>query len=134
MLRIINISKTTLKFWWDTFKNSESCFLINFSNNLDKFIWGIRTLCVTYVMLFIYAFRMNPQSAFATMSRKYLLKSGAKSISPYSVRMLENAGKMRTAIIPNPDTFYAVLVSWIVYKVFRVDSLRASYLEIKRKE
>ena len=29
-------------------------------------------------------------------------------ISPYSVRMWENAGKMRTRIIPNTDTFYAV--------------------------
>ena len=29
-------------------------------------------------------------------------------ISPYSVRMRENAGKMRTRITPNTDTFYAV--------------------------
>ena len=29
-------------------------------------------------------------------------------VSPYSVRMRENAGKMRTRITPNTDTFYAV--------------------------
>ena len=29
-------------------------------------------------------------------------------ISPYSVRMRENAGKMRTRITPNADSFYAV--------------------------
>ena len=29
-------------------------------------------------------------------------------ISPYSVQMQENAGKMRTRITPNTDTFYAV--------------------------
>ena len=30
------------------------------------------------------------------------------SISPYSVRMLENAGKMQTRITPNTETFYAM--------------------------
>ena len=30
------------------------------------------------------------------------------SISPYSVRILENAGKMQTRITPNTETFYAV--------------------------
>ena len=29
-------------------------------------------------------------------------------ISPYSVRMRENAGKIRTRITPNNDAFYAV--------------------------
>ena len=29
-------------------------------------------------------------------------------ISPYSVRMWENAGKMRTTITPNTDSFYGV--------------------------
>ena len=33
------------------------------------------------------------------------------SISPYSVRTRENAGKMRTRITPNTDSLYAVLVS-----------------------
>ena len=32
-------------------------------------------------------------------------------ISPCSVRMRENAGKMRTRITPNTDTFYAVNVT-----------------------
>ena len=31
-----------------------------------------------------------------------------RSISPYSVRMRENAGKMRTRITANTDSFYAV--------------------------
>ena len=30
------------------------------------------------------------------------------SISPYSVRMRENPGKMRTRITPNTDSFYAL--------------------------
>ena len=30
--------------------------------------------------------------------------------SPYSVRMKENAGKMRTRITPDTETFYAVLI------------------------
>ena len=29
--------------------------------------------------------------------------------SPYTVRMRENAGKIRIRIIPNTDTFYAAL-------------------------
>ena len=32
-----------------------------------------------------------------------------RNISSYSVRMLENEGKMPTTITPNKDTFYAVL-------------------------
>ena len=31
------------------------------------------------------------------------------SISPYSVRMRENEGKVRTRITPNTDSFYAVI-------------------------
>ena len=31
-------------------------------------------------------------------------------ISPHSVRMRENAGKMQIRITPNTDTFYAVLI------------------------
>ena len=34
-----------------------------------------------------------------------------QSISPYSVRIRENAGKMRTRISPNTNIFYAVIVS-----------------------
>ena len=33
-------------------------------------------------------------------------------ISPYSVRMQENAGKMRNRITPNIDIFYAVHICW----------------------
>ena len=32
-----------------------------------------------------------------------------RCISPYSVQMRENAGKMRTTITPNTDSFYTVL-------------------------
>ena len=35
---------------------------------------------------------------------------GILRISPYSVQMRQNAGKMRTRRTPNTDTFYAV--SW----------------------
>ena len=35
---------------------------------------------------------------------------GEVSISPYSVRMRENAGRMRTRITPNTDSFYVVKV------------------------
>ena len=34
-------------------------------------------------------------------------------IFPYSVRIRENAGKMRTRTTPNMETFYAVSVSWV---------------------
>ena len=34
-------------------------------------------------------------------------------ISPYSAQMRENAGKMRTRITPNTDSFYAVLFTII---------------------
>ena len=33
-----------------------------------------------------------------------------RCISPYSVQMRENAGKMRTRITPNTDSFYAVIL------------------------
>ena len=37
------------------------------------------------------------------------VKNTALKVSaPYSVRMRENAGKMRTRTTPNTDTFYAV--------------------------
>ena len=42
--------------------------------------------------------------AFSCIRTEY----GEIIISPYSVRMLENAGKMRTRITPKTDTFYAV--------------------------
>ena len=41
-------------------------------------------------------------------------------ISLYSVRMLENTGKLRTRINPNTDTFYAVTVS-VYYSFSLVD-------------
>ena len=38
-------------------------------------------------------------------------------ISPYSVRLRENAGKMRTRITPNTDTFYAVTLIFHYHNV-----------------
>ena len=38
----------------------------------------------------------------------HLLWIQRDSITPYSVRMRENTGKMRSRITPNMDTFYAV--------------------------
>ena len=43
-------------------------------------------------------------------------------ISPYSVRMPENTGKMRTRITPNTDSFYSVLFSCIVQSLSRFKS------------
>ena len=43
-------------------------------------------------------------------------------ISPYSVRMRENTGKMRTRITPNTDSFYSVLFSCIVQSLSRFKS------------
>ena len=45
---------------------------------------------------------------FPAFSRIWTEYGEIRSISPYSVRMRENAGKMRTRITPNTDTFYAV--------------------------
>ena len=44
-------------------------------------------------------------SAFSRIRNEY---GEILSISPYSVRMGENVGKMRTRISPNTDTFHAV--------------------------
>ena len=42
-------------------------------------------------------------------------------ISPYSVRMRENAGKMGTRITPNKDTFYAVTIIQIICERINLD-------------
>ena len=44
-------------------------------------------------------------SAFSRIRTEY---GEILRISPYLVRMQENAGKMRIRITPNTDTFYAV--------------------------
>ena len=58
--------------------------------------WSLREKC-PYSKLF--------WSAFSHIRTEY---GEILRISPYSVRMQENAGKMRTRITPNTDTFYAV--------------------------
>ena len=45
---------------------------------------------------------------FPAFSRIWTEYGEIPSISPYSVRILENAGKMRTRTTPNTDTFYTV--------------------------
>ena len=48
--------------------------------------------------------------AFSRMLTEY-----GELLSPYSVRMLENAGKMRTRKTSNTDSFYAVNVALKLY-------------------
>ena len=43
-----------------------------------------------------------------------------QSISPYSVWMWENVGKMRTRITPNIDTFHSVVFMIIVRSFFKI--------------
>ena len=51
-------------------------------------------------------------------------------ISPYSVRMRENAGKIRTRITPNTDTFYAVSIfREVTSSRFRVTTSTKQLLE-----
>ena len=47
------------------------------------------------------------------------------SISPYSVQMRGNAGKMRTRLTPNTDTFYAAIIGvlMVVSKILRATVL-----------
>ena len=47
---------------------------------------------------------------FLTFTGIWTEYGGIPRISPYSVQMRQNAGKMRTRRTPNTDTFYAV--SW----------------------
>ena len=50
-----------------------------------------------------------------------------RSISPYPVRMRENAGKMRTRITPNTDSFYAVLKNSSTYYLLSTTPLSNSF-------
>ena len=49
-------------------------------------------------------------------------------ICPYSVRRLENAGKIRTRITPNTDAFYALLLKVIFGQETKAFRLPAQYL------
>ena len=44
---------------------------------------------------------------------------GTRRDTPYSVRMRENTGKVRTRITPNTDTFYAVFGAFILFLTSR---------------
>ena len=45
---------------------------------------------------------------FSRIRTEFGLNTERYSISPYSVRMRENVGKMHSRITPNTETFYAV--------------------------
>ena len=47
-------------------------------------------------------------------NKVYMFLEEAIQFSPYSARMRKNAGKLRTTITPNTDTFYAVLVPYLM--------------------
>ena len=56
---------------------------------------------------------------------------------PYPVQMRENAGKMRTRITPNTDSFYAVLLNkiwWVLLKNLLLRKICLSWLETKSNE
>ena len=72
-----------------------------------------------YAILKIWQFRVFEQRNYEyLLSKKFpyselfwsaFFSHFPASISPYSVQMRENAGKMRTRITPDTDTFYTVL-------------------------
>ena len=64
-------------------------------------------------------------AAFSRIRTEY---GEIRSITPSSVRMRENAGKMRTSITPNTDIFYAVEVR------FRFNCIQVSDLQLFKKE
>ena len=70
-------------------------------------------------------------SALSAFSRIWIEYGEIRSISPYLVQMWENAGKMRTRITPNTDTFYAVCVSkYFAYHLTRTilsNQLKSAY-------
>ena len=53
-------------------------------------------------------------SVFGVILVRNFFPAFSRIISPYSVRMRENAGKMRTRITPNTDTFYAVQIVGLI--------------------
>ena len=57
---------------------------------------------------------------FPTFSHIWIEYGEIRSISPYAVRMRLNAGKMRTRIAPNTDTFYAVFYFFVAFTVLVV--------------
>ena len=61
--------------------------------------------CIKYVRIRSYS---GPH--FPAFSRIWTEYGDIPHISPYSVRISENAGKMRIRIPPNMDTFYAVSI------------------------
>ena len=52
--------------------------------------------------------KMSPVLFWSTFFPDFSDLDCIRSISPYSVRMRENPGKMWTRISPNTDSFYAV--------------------------
>ena len=58
----------------------------------------------------VFVFGVNLVPIFLTFTRIWTEYGGILRISPYSVQMRQNAGKMRTRKTQNTDTYYAV--SW----------------------
>ena len=63
---------------------------------IDKISPSLRKKVSVFGVILVYVF-----PAFSRIRREY-------GEIPYSVRMRENAGKMRTRITPDMDNFYAV--------------------------
>ena len=63
-----------------------------------------KTHCVKSVLIRSILVRIFPE--FSDIRTEY---GEIESISLYSIRMWENARKMRTRITPNKDTFYVVM-------------------------
>ena len=55
---------------------------------------------------------------FPALARIWTEYGEMQSISPYSVQMRKNAGRMRTRITPNTDTFYAVILIKLLQEIF----------------
>ena len=58
----------------------------------------------------VFVFGVIVVRIFPAFSRIWTEYREIRIISPYSVRMRKNAGKMQTRITPNSDTFYAMWV------------------------
>ena len=81
--------------------------LVKGKSGFEKLIAKLEAiLCVKRVLILSYSGPHFP--AFSCIRTEY---GSILRISLYSVRMRENAGKMRNRITPNTDAFYTVIDS-----------------------
>ena len=108
---ILNVNE--LKSWhiWIKQKILRKCCLILEILVVVTTAWKVPVFVVIMVCIF---------SAFPCIWTEY----GELRISPYSVRMYENAGKMQTRITPSTDTFYAVHYCQIIFGYMKLDLMR----------